>query len=139
MTSDDELTCGRGVAAQAVVPRAFGAVLGAVAGSLESHLPALDLSDDRSRAEHDAYVEIAASHRTIAELLRGLAQRMEVLRELPMGAHDARQMTGPEPVAAFESVMRAERELLELLQGRVQWNAAMLAVMHLGGQAKSEQ
>ena len=79
------------------------------------------------------------SHRTIAELLRGLAQRMEVLRELPMGAHDARQMTGPEPVAAFESVMRAERELLELLQGRVQWNAAMLAVMHAGGQAKSEQ
>ena len=136
MSSDDEPTCGRGVAAQAVVPRSFGAVLGAVASSLDSHLPALDLSDERSRAEHEAYVEIAATHRTIAETLRALAERMEAMRELPMGAHDATQMTGPEPVAAFEGVVRAERELLELLQGRVQWNAAMLAAMHAGGQAK---
>jgi hypothetical protein len=135
MSTDEPLTCGRGVAAQAVVPRAFGDVLGAVAHVLETHIPALDLTDDLSRAERDAYVEIVASHRALAEQLRLLVERMQSLQDLPMGRHDATQMAGPEPVAAFEGVVRAERELLELLQGREQWNAAMLTVMHAGGQA----
>jgi hypothetical protein len=139
MSTDEPLTCGRGVAAQAVVPRAVGNVLGAVAHVLESHLPALDLTDDLSRAERDAYVEIVASHRAIVGQLQALVKRMESLHDLPMGRHDATKMAGPEPVAAFEGVVRAERELLELLRGREQWNAAMLAAMHAGGQADGAQ
>jgi len=139
MSTDEPLTCGRGVAAQSFVPRALGDLLGAVAQVLESHLPALELSDELARAERDAYVEIAGSHRAIVERLQALADRMESLHDLPMGAHDARLMSGPEPVAAFEGLVRAEKALLELLRGRAQWNAAMLATMHAGGQSKDER
>jgi hypothetical protein len=51
-------------------------------------MEALDLTDDHSREEHEAYRELARGHRKIAAELRATARRMAGYRDLPMGRHD---------------------------------------------------
>jgi hypothetical protein len=40
--------------------------MGCVAENLEGHMGALDLEDENSKVEYDAYVRLAAAHREVA-------------------------------------------------------------------------
>jgi hypothetical protein len=51
---EQQQTCGKGLAENAVLPARLGAVTGALADVLEAHVKALDLDDENARAEHDA-------------------------------------------------------------------------------------
>ncbi len=124
--TDDVPTCGKGLAEHSAIPAKVAELIAALAGNLEVHQPTLDLSDERSRRELDAYVKLARAHRAIAAQLREAAEQMASYRDLPMGRHDERALAGRRVVDAFANFVRVERELLALLQTSAERHGAML-------------
>ncbi|MGH7712501.1 MAG: hypothetical protein ACREOG_14520 [Gemmatimonadaceae bacterium] len=126
---DEQRTCGQGLAEHAALPAKLAELTDAVAETLERHQEALDLSDESSRREHAAYVELAQQHRSTAAELRATAAQMAGYRGLPMGRHDPAKLTGAKAIAAFDGFVRHEEELLSLLRARLEGDRAMLAEM----------
>ena len=122
-------TCGQGLAESAALPGALAQVTDAMAGMLERHMTALDLSDPHSTAEHEVYGELAAAHRQIAGQLRAAADRMAAQRDLPMGPHDMAAIAHPDTAQAFQTLVEAKRQLLTLLRDTADEDNAMLAMM----------
>ena len=133
MSSENQRTCGQGLAEHSVLPAKLGELAAAVAEVLEIHRTALDLTDENSRREHDAYRKLATEHRQIAARLEALARQMAGYRDLPMGRHDPTAMSSPQAVAAFESYVKVEQALLALLQKRMEQDRSMLTEMGGGG------
>src|SRR2546423_1227487 len=123
---ETQSTCGRGLAEHSVLPAKLGEWAAAVAENLERHTEALDLTDESSRKERDAYLDLAKEHRQIATQLQTTARQMAGYRDLPMGRHDPKAMTSPGLRDAFEKFVRLEQELVGLLQKRVEQDRQML-------------
>jgi hypothetical protein len=116
MEPDDQPTCGKGLAANAVLPAKLAELIAVTAEVLERHTKALDLTDPAAQEELDAYTELVRAHRAVAGELASLAQQMAGYRDLPMGRHDEAVMADPEGQAeAFQRLVAIERELLALL------------------------
>ena len=126
---EQQQTCGKGLAENAVLPARLAAVTNAQADVLEAHVKALDVDDEHARSEHDAYTKLVDEHRDAAARLRAVAERMAGYQDLPMGVHDDRAMTGPEPVAAFEAFVAMKEELRALLQEQDRRDQQLLAQM----------
>jgi hypothetical protein len=126
---EDQPTCGKGLAAHSVIPQKLGELIASVARVLEVHMEALDLTDESSRIEHSAYAELAKDHREVATELIATASRMAGYRGLPMGKHDENVMSGQRSIEAFENFVKLERELLTLLQHRLEEDREMLVEM----------
>jgi hypothetical protein len=126
---EDTPTCGKGLAEHSAIPAKLAELIDALAANLEAHQPTLDLTDDRSRQELEAYVTLGRAHRSIAAQLRDVAERMSGYRDLPMGRHDERALEGRAVVDAFARYVRAEREVLALLESSVARDAAMLSAV----------
>jgi hypothetical protein len=122
----DQPTCGKGLAANSVLPEKMGQLIAALARILELHTKALDVKDDKARKEYDAYVELAHDHGRIAADLQRTAGRMAGYRDLPMGRHDARVLHDPVNRQAFEEFMKLESELVALFQVRLEDDRKML-------------
>ena len=105
----DEPTCGKGLAAHAPLPAAIADLTAAVAGILEQHALALNLADDASLAELDAYLDLVRRHRETAGALHDTSARMAGCRELPMGRHDPDAMAAPGQRDAFAGSSRGKR------------------------------
>lgn len=127
MDNDDTPTCGKGLAEHSAIPAKLAELISALAENLEAHQPTLDLTDERSRQELDAYVTLAREHRAIAARLREVADRMSGYRDLPMGRHDEHALGSPSVIDAFVTFVRVERELLALLRASAERHEAMLA------------
>lgn len=127
--TDDAPTCGKGLAEHSALPAKLAELIAALAENLEVHQGTLDLGDERSRRELDAYVKLAREHRSIAEQLRDVARHMASYRDLPMGRHDERALADPKGGEAFATFVRVERELLAQLQAAVERDEAMLGAM----------
>jgi hypothetical protein len=130
---DDERTCGQGLAENSVLPAKLGDLTESMAVILEIHMGALDLEDNDSRREHEAYRELVRDHRRIAAALRETARRMAGYRDLPMGRHDTSVMSSPRAVKAFEKFVKLEEDLMALLQTRVEQDRRMLEEMGRAG------
>jgi hypothetical protein len=126
---EDEPTCGKGLAAQAVLPASIGRLAAAMAAVLEHHLRALDEEDAASRAEHDAYTSLVAQLTEAAGRLDKIGQEMTGYHDLPMGRHDERALAGSEAISVFERFVEAERALRDLLAAAVHEHSAMLGQM----------
>jgi len=127
MDSDVRPTCGKGLAANSVLPARLADLMSARAEVLERHLRALDLTDPASRIESDAYAQLVRVHRDVARALEGLAQQMAGYRDLPMGRHDLKVMADPEgQLEAFQRFVGVERELLGLLQAKLDQDQTLL-------------
>lgn len=126
---DEQPTCGKGLAEHSALPATLGRLIGAMAGILELHQPALDLTDENGRTEYKAYVQLALECRTAATQLQTTAGHMAGYRDLPMARHDERVMAAPENREAFATFVRFEQELLALLQRSVERDQQMLAAM----------
>jgi hypothetical protein len=109
-------TCGQGLAENSVLPAKLGELTDSMAAILEIHMGALDLRDNDSRREHEAYRELARENRKTAAALQETARRMAGYRDLPMGAHDMSVMSSPRAVAAFQNFVKLEDELVALLR-----------------------
>ena len=127
--SDDTPTCGKGLAEHSQLPELLGRLTAAVADILSHHTTALDITDERSRAEHDAYVRLAEAHRRTAADLFATAREMAGYRTLPMGPHDPEAMMSPRAAQLFAEFVQEEEALAALLHERLERDRAMLAEM----------
>ena len=126
---DDQPTCGKGLAENAPLPAALGAVANALGAVLAAHQASLDVTDPAAKREHDAYQDLADAYRLIAAQLDAAAKRMAGYRDLPMGPHDMAVLMAPPAVEAFETFVTREEELLALIQARLPEDRAMLGQM----------
>jgi hypothetical protein len=126
---NEQPTCGKGLAANSVLPATMADLINSLSTVLTVHLKALDLEDENSRQEHAAYSQLAKAYADIADSLRATAERMSGYRDLPMGRHDMKAMTASEPAEAFARFLNREQELLALLQARLPNEQTMLARM----------
>ena len=126
---DDQPTCGKGLAANAELPNQLSVLTAALAGVLEQHMPALDLTDQRSAHEHEEYRQLSEQFRTIAAQLHKAAAHMMSLRDLPMGKHDFRVMAAAGPRDAFRDFVAVEQEVANLLEQRLKQDRVMLVQM----------
>jgi hypothetical protein len=124
--TDQQRTCGKGLAEQSTLPFRLGDVASSVADVLEVHLNALDLNDPHGRTEHAAYVKLAQAYREIAARLRSTADQMASYRDLPMGRHDPKAMSDPKVLQVFEGLLEAKQELMALLQNTAAQERGML-------------
>ena len=129
MTIDEQPTCGKGLAEHSALPATLGRLTDAMAGILEHHQTALDLTDENARKEYRAYVKLEMEFRRIASQLQATAEHMAGYRDLPMGRHDERAMASPKALDTFATFVRVEQELLGLLQKAVERDQKMLAEM----------
>jgi hypothetical protein len=126
---EDQPTCGQGLAASAALPAGVGELMAAMAGVLDVHQRALDLTDERARPEHHAYVTLVLELRAIAAQLSAAAERIAGYEDLPMGRHDEAAMAAPEAIFAFDRFVKAEGALHRRLGALVDEHAAMLEEM----------
>jgi hypothetical protein len=125
---NDQPTCGKGLAANAVLPARFAELLAARAEVLERHMQAIDPTDPNGQEELDAYAALALAHRASAAELAKLAQQMAGYRDLPMARHDMTVMTNPEgQMEAFRRFVAIEREVVALLQAKLEEEQKLLA------------
>jgi hypothetical protein len=127
MDSDDQPTCGKGLAANAVLPEHLGQVTRAMANVLQAHVSALDLGDEHSRREYAAYENLIHELRQVADQLAATAQEMVGYRNLPMGRHDLAAMA--QQVEPFRHYVQQKRNLLAVLQAMDDEDRAMLQAM----------
>lgn len=136
-TVDDqeEPTCGRGLAASAVVPSALAAVAAGIAQNLKAHARALDPGDTAAAQERGVYERVTDSLRRAVLDLQAAAEEMAAAVDLPMGAHDTAAMATTEVLVAFEHLVVAEDDLCRLLGERRAGNAEMLGMIRteIGG------
>jgi hypothetical protein len=123
--SDDQPTCGKGIAANGDLPLALSNTLAAVRENLAQHLTTLK-EDPASKPERDAYVELVRQHDDRTARLRKLADQMTGYRNLPMANHDEQAMASPALLEAFERLVKEEDALLTLLKGRLEQHRGML-------------
>lgn len=116
MESNDQPTCGKGLAEHAAVPAKIAELIAALADNLALHQNTLDVSDENARKEHEAYVILTNEYRNIASQLHATASRVAGYRDLPMGRHDEQAMSDPKLVDAFVKFVNIEHELFALLQ-----------------------
>ena len=122
-------TCGQGLAENSVLPAKLSELIGSMAEILEIHMGALDLQDNDSRLEHEAYRELVSEQRRNAAKLGETARRMAGYRDMPMGRHDMRVMSSPRAVETFEKFVKLEEELSAMLQKRLVADRKMLSEM----------
>lgn len=124
---EEEWTCGKGLAANAALPRTIGTVLAGLAEVLDNHMQALVTTSPESRPEYDAYEKLVGEYRALASQLAATAAVMEDCREVPDGVHDEAAMAEPSAREVFENLVRAEEDLLGLLQQSAAEHRAMLS------------
>lgn len=129
----EQPTCGRGLASNAALIAKLGALTDAMADNLEVHMRALDPGDESSRREHAIYRRLAEGQRRAAAGMASIANEMAAAEDLPMGRHDPRAMTSPAVGQAFLGFVTAERDLLSLIQGRLEQDHRMLDEMRAAG------
>lgn len=126
MVMTDQPTCGQGLAEHSSLPSRIADVIAALAGVLEFHQTALDISDAHTQPEREAYGTLASDFHGIATMLARTAAQMAGERYLPMGRHDESILGGAESMEKFATFVRAERQLLDLLQTSLERDEAML-------------
>ena len=125
---DDAPTCGIGLAQHATIPANIGVMFEGLAETLELHRMMLDRGDPNSRQEDEAYRELAARWKDIAQLVKTTAAHMAAQHELPMGAHDETAW-GEAHLKAFEKFVKAQTQVLALLRVSAERDETMLASM----------
>jgi uncharacterized protein YndB with AHSA1/START domain len=125
---DEAPTCGIGVAQHAAIPARLATMFEALAETLELHRRMLVPGDANASREDEVYRDLAERWREIAKRVAEAAATMAAQRELPMGAHDE-SAWGDDHVRAFETYVKAQTNVLALLQVAAPRDEEMLASM----------
>jgi hypothetical protein len=127
--ADNEPTCGKGLAANASLPRSLGVLIGALADLLENHIRSLPPNDANAQKEREAYQRLVEDQRSIARQLQDLASAMESYRDLSIGGHDMEVLADQRSRDVFAAFIAAEEEASGLLQKHAREHRDMLAAM----------
>jgi hypothetical protein len=113
---DEEQTCGKGLAENAVLPEKISGVMQAMADLLENHVRSLARGDAKPKLEQDAYLHLVKEQRSVAGQLASLAKAMCGYRDLPSAPHDEAVLADAKSLDVFAAFVSAEENLLSLLQ-----------------------
>jgi hypothetical protein len=122
-------SCGAGLAEHSAVPTKIAALLASMAEMLSVHTGSLDATDENALIERGAYRKLIDAHRRAAEMLSATGAEMARCRDLPPATHDLEAVASAKARAVFEDVVKRERELLALLERRVENDEKMLLDM----------
>jgi hypothetical protein len=125
--SPEAWTCGKGLAASAVLPAKLGALMAAMAELLDNQTRALAADDANSALERGAYERLVKDQRAIAASLNGLAAAMESYRELPTAPHEESALADQRSRDVFAAFIAAEEAAAALLQEQISEYRAMLS------------
>ena len=121
MSDVEQMTCGKGLAANSALPAKLAELLGAQADVLERHMRAIDRADPNAAAEIEAYTQLASGYRSVSGELARLSQQMAGYRDLAMPRHDPSAFTVPGgQMEAFRRFVALEQELLSLLKQKLE-------------------
>jgi hypothetical protein len=126
-------SCGEGLAEHSSFPTALAELLEAMATMLAVHTDALDPIEENAQAEHRAYRVLIDQHRQASDLLSKMGRQMATCRDLPPAKHDPEAASSRRVLEAFETVVKHEREILALLEKRVQEHQRMLVELVAAG------
>ena len=129
MNESESPTCGKGLAENAVLPAKIGDLMSAMAENLEIHMKALDLDDQDSRVEYEAYEKLVRELQQAAVQLQTTANQMAAYRDLPMGRHDQKIMTHPRVRETFEKFVKRKQEVLSLLEQTAERDNQLIEMM----------
>lgn len=129
MAEEEHHTCGKGVAANAVLPERMAALLTAMAVIYENHMRSLNANEAAGRQELDAYAHLARDYRSAAAQVNALAGAMRGYRDLPMAEHDMTALMDATSVSAMEALVLAQEALLAPLSERATEFREMLDAM----------
>jgi hypothetical protein len=124
--SDEEWTCGKGLAAHARIPAKIAEFLESLADNLDAHVPTIDMSDSSGHAERAAYVRLSKEYRVLAAQLAGTAKHMDEYRDLPVARHYEEELAHPRLLEAFRRFVALETELAELLAASAEQDRQLL-------------
>jgi predicted glycosyl hydrolase (DUF1957 family) len=125
-TSQDEWTCGKGLAHHAAVPEKIAEFVAALASVLRTHLPTIDTEQPEGRAEWAAYDELATSYMDLADELARTAGRMKGYSSLAAAPHHDEALSDPVLKDVFARFVEVEDGLAELLRRSADENKEML-------------
>jgi hypothetical protein len=128
-TQGQKMSCGQGVAANAVLPEKVGVLMGSMAALLQNHTRSLDAADSNTKQERDAYHRLIKELGAVASSSQALAAAMRSYRDLPNATHDVRVLADQKSRDVFASFIRAEEDVHALLQTTVAEHRAMLNAM----------
>lgn len=128
--TEDVPTCGTGLAQNSILPARFGELIASMAENLELHTKTLDLSDDNTRLENEAYEKLIAMQKDISERLMTLAVEMYGYYDLPIAKHDEKKFSDPKIAEAFKNFTHLEQELTAVLNNRRRQEEKILTEMH---------
>jgi hypothetical protein len=100
--------------------------MNSVADNLCAHLPGLVPSDADSQHEKRVYEQLAARHREAAAMLQAIGTEMAEQRDMPMGEHDVHAVSPTDVTDALEGMVRAEAQLVALVQQQLTQHQAIL-------------
>ena len=129
MDTENQPTCGKGLAENSVLPARLSNLISAMAENLAVHMKALDLTDSNSQAEYSAYEKLVNELRQTAVQLQWAANEMAGYRDLPMGRHDEIAMTQPEVRETFEKFVSHKQDLLSLLEQTAECDGQLIEMM----------
>jgi hypothetical protein len=125
----DQPTCGKGLAESSALPDLLGQFISAMGDVLDHHTQVLDLSDESSRREYEAYTSLVRQIRDISARLAAIAREMQGYRGLPMGSHDEEVMMNMKAVKVFEVYLTRKQDLLTFLQSTIEEDQVILDQM----------
>lgn len=126
MASDEQHTCGKGIAASGALPEKMSAVLRVMADVHQNHIRSLNPDEPNGKLEIAAYESLVAENRDLARRLDALAHLMRGYRDLPMPSHDMDVLTDQHSTNVFKALVDRERDLLTLMQERVkEWDSML--------------
>lgn len=113
--SDEQWTCGKGLAQHARIPAKIADFLASLAENLAAHLRTIDTSDPDGQAERAAYVQLSKDYDALASQLAGTAKQMLDYRDLPAARHHEEELADPRLLDVFKRFVALETELADLL------------------------
>ncbi len=125
-SSDEQWTCGKGLAAHARIPAKIAEFLKSLAENIEAHVPTIDTSDRNGETEWAAYVRLSKEYDALAAQLARTAKQMHDYRDLPAARHHEGELADPRLVEAFKRFVALEAELADLLATSAEQNRQLL-------------
>jgi hypothetical protein len=113
--SNQEWTCGMGLAMGGELPARMADLLSIMGRNLELHMGSLDENDPVAYEELIAYQKLTGRMRDVSGYLEALAGEMASYRDLPMPHHDEAELNTPEVLDAFEQLVAQQRSFAEYL------------------------
>lgn len=113
--TEQEWTCGMGLAAGSELPGRMADLLNVMARNLELHMRSLDSDDPAATEELIAYRQLTGRMRDVSGYLETLAGEMAGYRNLPMAPHDEAALNTSEVTEAFNALIAIERDLAAYL------------------------